>query len=194
MILCIEGVNGSGKSTVAEALVRSLEALSRPAKRIDPANLTSFGKTVRRAILDTPADQLSADAEALAFTAARMQAAPSLKYEEKFTTVVLERWAGAPVAFGKATGVDDALLDKLSALMTKALAPDKVLLLDVPGKVAADRLANAPNKNRFETAGASSLEKIRQGYLAWARANNVPVVDGTAERELVARAVQSLLL
>jgi dTMP kinase len=188
MIVCLEGINGSGKTTLAAALVAHWRAArGAVAGLAEPVQRTDFGRTVRSAIMNT--HDLDIQAETLAFTSARLHAARSLHQDAEVRgaeLVVLERWAGAVVAYGTAVGTDHALLDALEGVLTAALPIDRTVLVDVSGALASDRLRAETAPNRFETIGPDYLERVRAGYLTWAGRRDVTVVSGALPPERVA--------
>jgi dTMP kinase len=195
MIICFEGVNGSGKSTLARAVARSwLGHTGQPVLHTDPTQQTEFGQHVREAIMAAP--NLDVTAETLAFTSARLHAAPRIRQiaaQDDSTLVVLERWGGAVVAYGRAVGTDEALLDALEVVLSGALRIDHTFLVDVPGTVADHRLSAEVDPNRFETAGWEYLERVRQGYLDWARRRGVPVLSGAWPADEVSNWAEQLV-
>lgn len=181
MIICLEGINGAGKTTLATAIAdRWHAAEGRAAAMAEPVQRTEFGRRVRTAIMSTA--DLDADAEALAFASARLHAASLLRGPEADLTI-LERWAGGVVAYGTVAGTSSVLLHALETVLAAALPIDRTLLVDVPGAVAARRLATQADANRFETNGAGYLEQVRREYLGWARTRQVSVISGTDSRE-----------
>lgn len=180
MIVCFEGINGAGKTTLAKSVIERWRIASgRNAFRIEPMRHTEFGRRVREAIMNTP--DLDVIAETLAFASARLHSAANLLpsgADESADLVIAERWAGAVVAYGAAAGTEPPLLHVLESLLTASARIDRTVLVDVPGAVAAARLARQTDRNRFETAGAEYLEDVRQNYLAWSNARSVALVDG----------------
>ncbi|MFG2245802.1 dTMP kinase [Spirillospora sp. NPDC048823] len=175
--MCVEGINGSGKTTLANVLVGMWP--SGYAQAIDPVQHTVFGDTIRTAIMTVTS--LAADAETLAFASARLHTAGILagnRCPPPQHLVVLERWAGAVVAYGTVAGASPFLLRALEGSLTGAIPVDVTMLVDVPGDVAEDRLIRLGGRNRFETLGPGYLERVRRQYLAWASIRQVPVING----------------
>jgi dTMP kinase len=94
--------------------------------------------------------------------------------------VILERWAGAIVAYGRAAGTSEQILAALEMALTTALPHCKSFLIDVPGVVAADRLRATNDPNKFETRGHEYLDQVGREYRRWASDRNVRVIDGSA--------------
>jgi thymidylate kinase len=189
MIVCIEGINGSGKTTTCNPLL-ALWTHGR-AQLVDPVQHTSFGTTVRIAIM--AAGALPADAETLAFASARLHTASTLTYPSPNELIVLERWAGAVIAYGTVAGASPFLLRALESSLAGALPVDLTILLDVPGTVAATRLAALADQNRFETQGAGYLEKVRRQYRAWASIRHVPIINGLLNPAAIASQIADLV-
>lgn len=177
MIVCLEGVNGSGKTTVARNLTRAWTARGGTAAHLDPVQHTPFGRQVRAAIM--AATDLDADAETLAFTSARLHAAPRMAElsQQPRSLVVVERWAAAIAAYGHVAGSAPALIEALETALTEALPIDHMFIVDTPGEEATRRLRSEPDPNRFETRGSAYLEKVRQAYLSWARDHGAVILD-----------------
>jgi dTMP kinase len=179
MIICLEGINGSGKSTLADAIVEQWTAATGgTAQRVEPVQATGFGRSVRAAIM--AAGDLNVDAEALAFGSARLHAAAILRpiAMSPNELIVLERWAGAVMAYGAAVGTNPVLLHMVESALLEAMPIHHTMVVDVTGRTAAERLVTQQNTNRFEVQGAAYLERVRQEYLLWARRQGVAVVDG----------------
>jgi thymidylate kinase len=185
MIICLEGINGCGKSTLAAAIAERWGALGKGRPLLaDVIRDTSFGRQVRTAIMN--ATELDVDAESCAFVSARLHGAAQLRRAAEAgqnDLIVLERWSGAVVAYGTAVAVSPRLLDALESVLAAALPVDRTFLVDVPGAVAARRLAEQTDTNRFEARAPeyleqARLEQVRQEYLSWANARGIPVISG----------------
>jgi thymidylate kinase len=177
MIICLEGINGCGKSTLAAAIAERWRAVGAGTPVLaDLIRSTSFGRQVRTAIMST--SDLDVDAESLAFVSARLHGVSQLEGRGRRDLIIFERWSGAVVAYGTAVAASPDLLDTLEGLLASALAVDFTYLVDVPGAVAARRLSEQTDTNRFETSGPEYLERVRQEYLKWAHERQVPVVSG----------------
>jgi dTMP kinase len=192
VIVCIEGINGSGKSTLARTLAG--QWAHGPCAAIDPVQHTAFGQTVRTAIM--AADSLTADAETLAFASARLHTAATLapaRCPPPGEMIILERWAGAVVAYGTVAGASPFLLRALEAALAGALPVDVTILLDAPGDVAEARVTRLGDRNRFETQGPGYLERVRRQYMAWASIRQIPVINGQQDPAAVAGHVSQLI-
>jgi thymidylate kinase len=180
LIICLEGINGCGKSTLAAAVAEAWKRQKGcPAAVVEPVQLTAFGRAVRTAIMQEPT--LEATAETLAFASARMHACRVIRAqgsEAANKLVILERWVGAVVAYGRVAGTDEAILLALEASLGASLPMRGTFVLDVPGAVAAARLGTTSGPNKFETRGDAYLDAVGKQYGRWAEDRNVPVLAG----------------
>jgi adenylate cyclase class 2 len=192
MIVCLEGINGTGKTTLATALARLWrdEGLG-DASLADPLQATGYTRHLRDAVMT--ASDLSPHAEALAFASARLHAAATLRNSARTRLLVVERWAGAIAAYGAAAGTSPDLLQLLEGALTAALPIACTLLLNTPAKVASARLARRGGFNRFESQGSGYLEAVRREYLGWATARKVPILDATTPPAILADAAFSII-
>ena len=167
MIICLEGINGSGKTFLADVLMDRWMALGgRDARKLEPVQGTAFGRGIFAAIMSTT--DLNPDAETLAFASARLHAA-SMVAPGANDLIVLERWAGAVVAYGTVSGTDPELLASLESILLSSMAINHTVVVDVSGQTATQRLSIQSGRNRFEMNGPDYLENVRRCYLDWAR-------------------------
>ncbi|MCU1350994.1 MAG: tmk [Acidimicrobiales bacterium] len=189
--IVFEGGEGSGKSTQAARLAHRLDAvLSR-----EPG-ATAVGERLRSVLLDGATVDLDPRAEALLMAADRAQHVhevlrPAL---DAGRHVVCDRYVGSSLAYqGYGRGLDLDAVAALSAFATGGLAPDLVVLLDVPADVADARLARP--RDRMEMAGEDFHARVRAGFRALAAADpdRWVVVDGSGAADEVEAAVASLV-
>jgi dTMP kinase len=185
--IVFEGGEGSGKSTQAARLAERLGAvLTR-----EPGG-TAIGGALRALLLDARTTGLDDRAEALLMAADRAQhvaevVRPALSSGRH---VVSDRYIGSTLAYqgyGRGLPVDD--LRRLSTWAAAGLAPDLVVLLDVPQELGSTRAAGRADvvRDRVEAAGDGFHDRVAQGYRALATADPARwvVVDGTAPADEV---------
>jgi len=212
--VALEGVDGSGKSTQAEILAKSLGAvltfepgatgLGRALRRLlldpvldttDPAlDTTDPALDTTDPVLDTTDPVLEVRAEALLMCADRAQhvarvVAPALGAGRM---VVTDRFSGSTLAYqGYGRGLPVGELRQLTAWASAGVEADLTVVIDVPLGVARQRLGrSAPD--RLERLDERFFSRVRDGYLDLAAEDPVhwTVVDGTGEVEAVATAVR----
>jgi len=186
MLITLEGIDGGGKTTVAEALGSELSA-DRTVFTREPTD-SWYGEAVERSIADDDADPL---AELFLYTAdhadhlARV-IRPAL---EAGKTVVSDRYSDSRYAYQAATlaGRIEAPMEYVKNVHEPfTRPPDATLYLDLPAEAGAER-AGATNK--FETA--AYLREVRANYerLIEADPKRFHRIDATQSRaEVVAEA------
>ena len=176
-LITFEGVEGAGKTTLAQHLADWLRAQGIPVQLTREPGGSTLGAHLRPILLHEPLD---AWAELFLFLADRRQHTlqvilPAL---EKGVWVLCDRYADSTLVYqGYGRGLDIALIRRLNALATNDLTPDLTVLIDLPVEDALAR-ANAPN--RFEAETRAFHTRIREGYLEVARAepHRYFVLDG----------------
>jgi dTMP kinase len=185
--VAFEGGDRSGKSTQAALLADHLGAvLTR-----EPGG-TAFGRRVRDVLLDPATGVVDARAEALLVAADRAHhvatvVRPALAEGRH---VVTDRYVGSSLAYqGYGRGLDVEDVRRVSEWATGGLAPDLVVLLDVPVAVAG---ARDGSPDRFEAEAAAFHTRVAEGYRRLAAADDRwVVVDGTRPVDEVAAAVRA---
>ena len=176
-LITFEGVEGAGKTTLAQHLADWLRAQGVPVRLTREPGGSPLGEHLRPLLLHEPLD---AWAELFLFLADRRQHTlqvilPAL---EQGAWVLCDRYADSTLVYqGYGRGLDTALIRRLNALATGDLTPDLTVLIDLPVEDALAR-ANAPN--RFEAETLAFHTRIREGYLqlACAEPRRFLVLDG----------------
>ena len=184
-LITVEGLDGAGKTTLAEGLAGELAA------RI-------------RALVKDPKLSIAPRTEALLYAAARAQLVeerlePLLSHG---VIVLLDRFVDSSLAYqgaGRALGMQDVRAINLFA--TGALVPDRTLLLRIgpdAGRARANQRALEPD--RLEQEGDDFFARIAAAYdeLARAEPDRIRVIDATQPAAQVLcealEAVQDLLV
>ncbi len=159
---------------------------------------TMLGNRLREIFVDPASGKIDPLAEALLLNASRAQLLaevirPAL---EAGKWVLCDRYAHATLAYqGYGRGVDLELLRTVTSVATKGLAPDVVLLVDVPEEISRQRVlararASGVPADRVEREDGAFHRRVREGYLALAREDDrMVILDGTQSvEELLDRA------
>jgi dTMP kinase len=187
-LITFEGVEGAGKTTLAQHLADWLRAQGIPVQLTREPGGSTLGAHLRPILLHEPLD---AWAELFLFLADRRQHTlqvilPAL---EQGVWVLCDRYADSTLVYqGYGRGLDIPLIRRLNAIATGDLAPDLTVLIDLPVEDALAR-ANAPN--RFEAETLAFHERIRAGYLQLAHAEprRFLVLDGRQPLETLQAAL-----
>lgn len=182
MFIVIEGIEGSGKTTLMRGLVERLEMAGRDVLVTREPGGTAMGNAVRGIFLDRTLT-IEPLAEAFLVSAARAQHVdeairPALAAGR---LVLCDRFTDSTLAYqGYGRGLDLAALQQLCDTAAGGLQPDITLLLDLPVDVAHTRMnERSYSLDRIESQDAAFHERVRQGYLTLARSANHRVLDAT---------------
>lgn len=173
VLITLEGLDGTGKSTQARMLVSWLRRRGLPVEHTREPGGTAVGRRLRRLLLYARGTGAApvAEAELLLMMADRAQHVaevlrPAL---EKGTVVVCERYADSSVAYQAfGCGMDPRVVEELNEWATGGLQPDLTLWLDLPVERRYKEPA-ASSADRFEARGTAFLGRVRQGYAELAR-------------------------
>lgn len=174
----LDGPDGCGKSSQARALCEWLRRGGREVLHVREPGSTPVGEALRRLLLSPQTGDLAPISEALLFSAARAElidkvvapavAAGQVVVAERCFVSTLVYQGLAPAALRGRGLAMDWLLD-LARRVHGPMLPSAIFLLDVPAAVAAGRRA-ARTADRIEGRGLAYHERVRQGYLAVAKA------------------------
>jgi dTMP kinase len=167
LFVTFEGIDRSGKTTQAGMLT---EALGDEALGVREPGGTPAGERVRELLKD-PSVELSPEAEALLFAAARSElvAEVILPALSEGKVVVSDRFLDSSLAYqGGARGLGIEDVERVNHFATRGLKPDLTFLLDLPPDEAASR---AGENDRFEEEGAGLQEAVGAAYERLVRAD-----------------------
>ena len=183
----VEGIEASGKSTLVSTLASRLRDAGFEVVTTREPGGTTFGDRARAIFLD-PAVPIDPIAEVLLLNASRAQLVadvvrPALRANR---WVLTDRFSLATLAYqGYGRGLDPDVLERVAAIATDGLVPDRTLVVDVPVDVSRARVrsraaATGVGADRLEREDAAFHERVRAGYLALAAGRDrASVLDGT---------------
>ncbi len=185
VLVTLEGIDGTGKSTLLDALREKLADLD-PVFTREPG-ATWVGEAVRRAV----AEQLDPVTEATLFVADHaanlaIVVRPALTNKK---LVISDRYSDSRFAYQSVT-LEGIIPDPEGWLRAMhngwSIVPDKTFLLAIPVDDALARLEGKTGREHFERR--EILEKVQDRYLAFARAEpgRFVVVDALLEKEEIA--------
>jgi len=179
--ITLEGIDGAGKSTHVDWLVRFLENRGIRVTRTREPGGTALGERVRDLVLRNGTG-LNPETETLLMFAARREhidkvIEPALA---SGSWVICDRFTDATFAYQAAgSGVSWLKVEQLERWVQGSLEPDITVLLDVTPEVGLGRAARGKRPDRFESEQLAFYERVRQAYLERARAapQRVSVID-----------------
>ncbi|MCX6385764.1 MAG: dTMP kinase [Solirubrobacterales bacterium] len=189
-LITVEGLDGSGKTTVVSGLLDALSSRGVSARALREPGGVDTSERIRDLVKD-PTLRVDPRAEALLYAAARAQLVDEL-LEPCLAGggwVLLDRFVDSSLAYqgvGRDLGV--GAISAVNAFATGGLAPDRTLLLRIAPHTGRSRQADrgeAPD--RLEQAGEPFFAAIAKAYdtLAAADPDRWRVIDAERAAETV---------
>jgi len=184
--VCIEGLDGSGKSTQARLLAERLQKTRRVLLTVEPSR-GRIGTFIRQSYLYGE-NRLSSVVEALLFAADRVdhvqnEIVPAL---ETGDVVISDRYVYSSLAYQGAAGLSLEWIEKVNS---HALRPDIALFLDVDLGTVMKRLK--PRKSIMENL--ETQERVRGYYLDLVKVGLLRRVDGNRVKSEIAEETFSIV-
>ena len=201
LLITVEGVEGSGKTTHCKRLGQWLGARGLEVVLTSEPDGTPLGSAIR-GLFEQDSMPPTPLTQTFLFMAARQQHVaqvirPALA---RGALVVSDRYADATLAYqGFGGGMELETIRDLNALATGGVMPDLTILLDLDPAEGIRRISDRP-LDAFEKMDMGFHRRVREGYLEIARAekNRVVVLSAAQPKDAlhaaVVRAVEGLLL
>jgi dTMP kinase len=203
MFITFEGPEGSGKTTQIQRLGAHLQSAGVECIVTKEPGGTPISDRIRAIVLDSASTGMDAWAEVLLYSASRRQHVvekirPAIA---RGAHVLCDRYTDATIAYqGYGRLIDLGRLQLLNAWATEGLIPELTLLYDIEESTG---LARAHRRNaamdvdegRFEAEDLRFHRRVREGYLAMARAESrrFATIDGDGSiDEVFARTLATL--
>ena len=186
--ICIEGLDGCGKTTQTKLLVKRLRKHGFDAFYTAEPTQGKIGKFIKKYCLERK-NRVSIIVEALLFAADRVEhiekeIIPALKNGK---IVVSDRYVYSSLAYQGAAGLD---LKWIETINQKALTPDLAIFLDVEPETVMKRLK--PKKSVMEKLPVQ--RKVRRVYMQLVKEGKLVRVDGNKTKIEVADEIFNLAL
>jgi dTMP kinase len=173
LFISFEGIDGVGKSTQIDLLIKHLDELGRKSIRTLEPGGTDLGVEIRHLLLHRKGE-VAPRAEALLYAADRAhhvatKVRPALA---EGTDVIIDRYLDSSVAYqGAGRELDSTEVRNLSLFAVQGLLPHLTILLDLDATASlARRSKTGEEPDRLEREKVEFFEAVRQGYLALAAA------------------------
>jgi dTMP kinase len=198
--ITFEGIEGSGKSTVAGAVLERFLQTGRECVATREPGGNEISEKIREMLLDPDNRSISPRTELLLYVASRAQLvdeviAPAL---ERGSCVICDRFMDASVAYqGWARGLGEDVVEGLNEFAVAGTLPDRTFLLDLEVGKGFERgperreAEGSRSRDRLELEKMEFHEKVREGYLRLAsrEPGRVAVIDASRTLDDVIEAV-----
>jgi len=180
-----EGIDGSGKTTVSRRVAETLRARGDSVFLTGEPTKTWTGEAVRRSYKD----DVGPLAESFLFLADRAAHQEELRrHLDAGDLVLCDRYADSTYAYqgARLEGLVDRPVDFLRRITQPwLLLPDLTLYLRVPANLGLRRIADRPEKVRFEEL--AFLRKVARNYDGLAKGRRFVTLDARGTPDDVAR-------
>lgn len=182
LLVGIEGVDGSGKTALAQGLALSLQLVLPKVILTKEPGGTNFGQQLR-SILQYRTESLCAKAEYLLFAADRAQHFAQLVIPnlQEGGVVISDRTGDSSVVYqGYGRGLEVGMIKQINQWATCNLKPDLIIYLKVDLATMQERIAKrAERPTVFEQERVEFTQKLIAGFdQLYAHQRGVLILDG----------------
>ena len=186
--ITFEGGEGTGKSTQAKLLSKSLSSINENNLLTREPGGTKVSDKIRKILVEDKNSNISSDVELLLIYASRHQhlkekIIPSLK--EK--TVICDRYIHSTISYQFDIKNFSKKLDFFHKNFAFNLMPDLTILLDLAPDIGLKRSLKIKNKEtRFENKDKIYHEKIRKNFLKLSKKyKNIYKIDASLSKKII---------
>lgn len=191
LVIALEGQDGTGKSTVINAITGYFDEKGLDYINAREPGSTDIGEKIRDILADKANKDMDYHTEALLFAASRSELydkviKPNVR---KGTSVILDRFLLSSLAYQgivRGLGVDEVM--KINDFFLEGFRPDLTILMDLDAKKSYERLKKLGELDRIESLGEDFQEKVHLAYLKLYEENHMKLIklDGTKDKESLA--------
>ena len=193
VFVCLEGGEGSGKSTQSRRLAEWLEGEGYVALLTFEPGDTGVGKELRRIVLSPATGELSDRTEALLYAADKAEhvdtvVAPALARGE---VVITDRYVDSMLAYqGAGRALDVSEVEQVARWATGDLRPHLTVVLDLEPTAGLGRF---DGRDRIEGESLDFHQRVRAGFVRMAEADpdHYLVLDARDEVDVIADRIRA---
>lgn len=185
-VLALHGDLGAGKSTLARALSERLIAAGLTARTTREPGGSPKAEAIREMILAGQARDYGPFAEALMFSAARIDHIDSLIRPalERGEWVICDRFIDSTRVYqGLLGGVPRDLIGAIESHSVAPTVPDLTFVMDLPAEVGLKRAEARGALSRFDAQSTDYHRRLREGFREIARAEPARCLLIDADRD-----------
>jgi dTMP kinase len=180
MLITLEGIDGSGKTSHVDYIAKHLESLGRDVIKTKEPGATLIGNLIRSILLDPRlSENMDPMCELLLYCADRVQHCNEIIWPafKSGKTIVCDRFTDSTLAYQGALSQID--IDNIRYVMDESdilpIDPHLTILFDLDPDIAIERIKKSRKsgeriiEDRFDSKNADFLNKVRKVYLGLAR-------------------------
>ena len=191
LFVTFEGIDGSGKSTQANALLRKVQEEGFSAVLFREPGGTRISEQIRQILLSTKHSEMDPLTEVMLYSAARAQLTvemilPGLMEND---IVICDRYFDSTTAYqGYGRGIDLEFVNALIKETAKKLWPDVTFLVDVNADLAEKRSGTIGRSDRLEMETEEFKIRVIEGFREIAKRDpeRFIILDGNEKVEDIA--------
>ncbi len=189
IFICIEGIDGSGKTTQARSIVAALTKLGYAAVYTTEPSEGVYGRMIREHILQGE-NRVAPIVEAVMFAVDRLdhiskEIEPLL---EQGKIVICDRYLYSSIAYQGDSDIDTKWIREINK---HAIRPHLAIYIDAPPKIVIKRL-KWRRKSVMETL--RNQRRVRERYLELVKEKQLIMIHGASSKRKVAQAIQNIVL
>lgn len=186
LLVALEGIDGSGKTTLAHNLFSLLKEDNFDAILTKEPGATALGSHIRE-IIHHQTIPLSPHAQYLLFAADRAQhfseiIIPNLNAKK---LIISDRMADSSLAYQcYGNKLDLTMVRSINNWAMNNITPDITIFVRIPVSIAIERIKNRGNVSAYEKC-ETFLHNVAQGFeTLYKNRNDVIIIDGTQKIEI----------
>ena len=202
--ITFEGIEGAGKSTLAQGLHDFLQREGWPVKLTREPGGTPVGEAVRGILASREFKEITPLTEVLLLSASRSQLVEQFIRPQlgEGNIVVCDRFFDSTRAYqGYGREVHQREIDELANMCTWGVKPNLTMLIDVDpevglGRVRTRSVQSLTEMDRFENMDFGFHERVREGFLEMAQDEpaRFRILDGHLDMDVLQQKVNQLAL
>jgi dTMP kinase len=194
VFITVEGLEGSGKSSVIKFLAKLLKKKGFSLKVYREPGTTRIGEKIRKILLDNKNRDISPHTELLLYLAARTQLIEEKLKKDlgRYDFIICDRFFDSTLVYqGYALGLGKIAKDSVK-MFCLGLKPDLTLYLDAPARLGLRRIKS---RDRIESRPLSFHNKLRKGFLSLAKKHpgRIKLIDSRRSLESVYQKVEKII-
>lgn len=188
VFICVEGLDGCGKTTQTKLLVERLKKKGYDAIYTAEPSRGKIGSFIKKYCLHGET-RVSSIVEALLFAADRFEHVEKevISALNEGKLVVSDRYVYSSLAYQGAAGLDLEWIEKINE---HAIRPDLAVFIDVEPETVIQRLK--PKKSIMENLGTQ--RKVREVYMKFVEKEELVKIDGNNSKQEVADDILTVVL
>ena len=182
MFIVLEGIDGCGKTTLANRIVKHLRSNGKFVYHTREPGGSEMAEEIRTTLLKNRDETVSASTEILLFLASRVQSTINVVNValSKGNIVVCERYMGSTIAY-QAAGRDvaPAVIQSIAEQIPEIRIPDVTIYLHIDPTLAQERMRHNGKYDRIEQSGIDFYNKAAKEYRTLSNNPNSISVDAS---------------